>query len=234
MKKIIAIAVAAITLVSSTFALDLEVGARGILGKTFTNDMKALGEEFKGVNINTPMDYGFGVYGNFALFGGLGIQAEVNVMKGGVEFTGEKIDKNTANKENIKKTEFEQWLIDVPVMAWLNLDCWKLTIGFGTGVNFSFAMDPTTDIQKIKDDVKGIYGDKNFTVGLVTGADVKFYLTDNLGIVLSGRWILNFEKTTAKYPIEIADGIGTEVELPSIEFKRNAIYGGLGVEWKLF
>lgn len=235
MKKIISMAIAAVMLVSATFALDFEIGARGILGKTFDNDWGTASEEIKGLNVNTEMDAGFGVYGNFALFGGLGIQAEVNVLKGTIQFTGDKVTWGSAGHtdEEIKKTEFDQWLIDVPLMAWMNLDCWKLTIGFGLGANFSFAMEPSTDLKTIKDKVKETYDGKTFEVGFAAGVDVKFYFTNNLGIVASARYIGNFNETTRKYPVQFA-GQDTEVEGPGIEFKRNSLYGGLGIEWKFF
>ena len=89
MKKIIAIAITAICLVSASFALDLEFGARAILGSNLDPE-SSLRDSAITIKDSDTFDFGFGAYGNFALFGGLGIQAEANYIKSSITFLGDK------------------------------------------------------------------------------------------------------------------------------------------------
>lgn len=216
MKKIIAMAVAAVLMVSAGFALDLEFGARGILGRNLN-----LNEDFKtnyaAAKEDQSFDYGFGVYGNFALFGGLGIQAEANYITSHVDFVAKKAN------EDYEPVKYEICTLDLAPMVWLNLDLWKLTIGFGAGPNFSIQIPSLSDVKTATKD--------QFRTGLIAGADVKFYFTDHLGLVLSGRYITEFEKKDV--PVEVA-GMNSGVSYTTFETGRKTIYGGLGLEFKLF
>ena len=212
MKKIIAMVVAAVLMVSATFALDLEFGARGILGMNL-----GLDQNLKDVKIEKDgtYDFGFGVYGNFALFGGLGIQAEANYIKSSVTFSGEK-GGDTVEVPYVLHT------LDVAPMLWLNLDLWKFTIGFGAGPNFSIVVPSLNDALSATKD--------QFVPGLIAGADFKFYLTDHLGLVLSGRYIMEFTKSTYTFD---AAGQTFDSNVPKYDYNRKTIYGGLGLEFKL-
>jgi len=211
MKKIIAMAVAAVCLVSASFALDLEFGGRAILGKNVSGLNKETVDQIKA---DPNFDFGGGVYGNFALFGGLGIQAEANAIKSSINIS----------KEGAKKTgDYDFYSVDLAPMVWFNLDLWKLTLGFGAGPNFNIALNNLSDITAAKKD--------QFTMGLATGADFKFYFTDHLGLVLSGRYIMEFQKKDVA--IEVA-GYDTGSSYPTIEYSRKTLYGGLGLEYKLF
>ena len=215
MKKIIAMAVAAVFMVSATFALDLEFGARGILGRNL-NLNQDLKTNYAAAKEDQSFDYGFGVYGNFALFGGLGIQAEANYVTSHVDFKAKK------ENEEYKPVKYEIATLDLAPMAWLNLDLWKLTIGFGVGPNFSIELPSLSDIKTAKKD--------QFRTGLIAGADFKFYITDHLGLVLSGRYITEFKKK--EVPIEVG-GINSGASYTTFETGRKTIYGGLGLEFKL-
>ncbi|MBO7583780.1 MAG: outer membrane beta-barrel protein [Treponema sp.] len=210
MKKIIAMAVAAVMMVSAASALDLEFGARAILGRNL--DSGTFKENMAQAKQDKTYDFGFGVYGNFALFGGLGIQAEANYVKSSITFA----------KEGKEEVQYDMHTLDLSPMLWLNLDLWKFTLGFGVGPNFEIPLASLGDIKNAKK--------QDFTVGLIAGADFKFYFTDHLGLVLSGRYVTDWQKKDV--PIEV-NGYNSGATYPSYEFTRKSIYGGLGLEWKI-
>ena len=205
MKKIIAMAVAAVCFVSATFALDLEFGGRALLGRNLGLDTK-LKEDVASAKEDKTYDFGFGLYGNFALFGGLGIQAEANYVKSSIVFQAEGKD----------EVPYEMHMLDLSPMVWLNLDLWKFTLGFGAGPNFAIQVGSAGDVFKAKK--------QDFDLGFITGADLKFYFTDHLGLVLSGRYILDIDKKKINV-------YGNEI--PEYKLDRKTIYGGLGLEWKI-
>ena len=211
MKKLIAMAVAAACLVSATFALNFEIGARGILGynMALNSDFKT---EYSEATAEKVFDAGFGAYANFALFNALGVQVEANYIQGSKDFNV---------KSTGETTPFAIRTLDLAPMVMLNLDLWRLTISLGAGPNFSIPITNT-----IAGDLKAAKSE-DFKMGLIGGADVKFYITDHLGIVLSGRYIGEFdERKVTVY----------NIETPYSEYipARKTVYGGLGVEWKLF
>ncbi len=215
MKKIIAMAVAAVLMVSAASALDLEFGARGILGRNLDNG--TFKENVTQAKEDKTFDAGFGIYGNFALFGGLGIQAEANYVKSSINFQAKDPDTN-----KYKSVPYELHTLDLSPMVWLNLDLWKFTLGFGAGPNFSI---PVASLGEVKNATKD-----QFTVGLIAGADFKFYFTDHFGIVLSGRYITDWTKKNI-----VLEGYGQTVDtgIPEYSFNRKTLYGGLGLEFKL-
>lgn len=209
MKKIIALAIVAISMVSASFALDFSIGARGIAGMNLdpadsVNNAK--------VEKDAVYDFGFGVNANFALLGSLGLQGEANFITSKGKFN---------DLTNNKTTEYDTILMDMPVMLWLNLDLWKFTLGFGAGPNFSATLNEYSEIKAMSD---------KFKVGICAGVDGKFYLTNHLGLVASIRYIMDFQKTSV--PIEV-QGVNVG-EYPSVEYTRKSLYGGLGLEWKFF
>lgn len=209
MKKIIALAIVAISMVSASFALDFSIGARGIAGMNLdpaesVNNAK--------VEKDAVYDFGFGVNANFALLGSLGLQGEANFITSKGKFN---------DLTNNKTTEYDTILMDMPVMLWLNLDLWKFTLGFGAGPNFSATLNEYSEIKAMSD---------KFKVGICAGVDGKFYLTNHLGLVASIRYIMDFQKTSV--PIEV-QGVSVG-EYPSVEYTRKSLYGGLGLEWKFF
>ena len=209
MKKIIALAIVAVSMVSASFALDFSIGARGIAGMNLdpadsVNNAK--------VEKDAVYDFGFGVNANFALLGSLGLQGEANFITSKGKFD---------DLTNSKTVEYDTILMDMPVMLWLNLDLWKFTLGFGAGPNFSATLNEYSEIEAMSD---------RFKVGICAGVDGKFYLTNHLGLVASIRYIMDFQKTSV--PIKVQ---GQEVaSYPSVEYTRKSLYGGLGLEWKFF
>lgn len=238
MKKIIAMAAAAVIMASSTFALGLSAGVRGDLGKTLSNDWADVKTELSSVNINTELDFGFGGYVNVEVLNGLGIQVEGNVIKNSFQFTGGTYDEATDTTKYTTK-DYDVWMVDVPVMLWDNFDLGRLTLGLGAGVNFSFNLDATdrSSFETAYDKAKEVYTNKSYIMGACAGIDGKFFITDTIGIVGSVRYIGNFEKTTASYPIGGTDDEGhsdNSVEYPTVNFTRNSFYAGIGVEVRLF
>ena len=107
-------------------------------------------------------------------------------------------------------------------MLWLSVDLWKLQLGFGAGPNFAIQVNALGDVKGAKK--------QDFTVGIIGGTDIKFYFTDHIGLVLSGRYVTDFKKQNVKI-----EAYGKEVDtgLPEYSFNRKSIYGGLGLEFKL-
>ena len=206
MKKIIAMAVAAVCLVSATFALDLEFGGRAIFGRNL--GAGSFQENYTAAKEDKTFDFGGGAYANFALFGGLGVQAEANYVKSSIKFAG-------AGRE---ETKYDIHTLDLAPMLWLNLDLWKFTLGFGAGPNFSIPVMSVSDATKAKKE--------DFTVGLIAGTDFKFYCTKHLGIVLSGRFVTEWDKKNINV-------YGVDTGIPEYTFNRKTLYGGLGLEWKI-
>ena len=226
MKKLIALAVAAATMVSAAFALDLEAGGRFFLGTNLGSstleDQGSLSDACKNLTLDSQLDYGFGAYVNFALFGGLGVQGEANLTKGTATVNG--------LATGTTASDYEIWTLDLPVMVWANFDLWRFTIGGGVGVNFSMDLQPG--------DLKSLYAqsvanakDNAFRMGLAVGLDAKFYFTKHLGLVASGRYIMDFNKK--EVPINI-NGQNTGYTYPTVEFTRRSLYGGLALEFKFF
>lgn len=224
MKKIITSIIIAMTMVASSFALDFSIGAKGVLSTNLDPESKvSFKETYTNLKTNPVFDGGFGVFANFALLGGLGVQAEANFITSNVNF---------ALEEN-KVVDYESLVMDVPVMLWLNLPIWKLSLGLGAGVNFSTELNRSVEgsagyAQQIKEN--------QFKMGFVAGADFKIYFTKHLGLVMGGRYIIDFNKTTVPLVGDGDTGIGAvdELERPSIEFTRKNLTGGVGLEFKFF
>ena len=96
MKKIIALAIIAVSMVSASFALELEIGAKVIGGQNVADGSTAA-DTVKNLNADSHFQYGGAAYLNFALFGGLGLQLEPTIIKGSVSFQGEADGSTTAN-----------------------------------------------------------------------------------------------------------------------------------------
>ncbi len=212
MKKIIALAIAAVTLISSTFALDFSLGGKAVLGTNLASDDTLTGT-ITSLSKDSAFDFGGNVYANFALLGGLGVQGEANIINSSITFaTGD-----------AKTEKYSTLQLDIPLMVWLNLDLWRFTLGFGAGPNFGITL---TDLSELKSATK-----ESFKIGLVAGADLKFYFTKHLGLVTSVRYIMDFKKD--ERAIEIS-GYDTGATYPTVEYTRRSLYGGIGLEFKLF
>lgn len=212
MKKIFAMALIAVTLVSSTFAIGFGIGGKAVLGKNLASEDTLKGT-VTGLTKDSAFDFGGNVYANFALLGGLGVQAEANLIHSSITFaTGE-----------AQTTEYATLQLDIPLMVWLNLDLWRFTLGFGAGPNFGITL---SELNELKSATK-----ESFKMGLAAGVDLKFYFTKHLGLVTSARYIMDFKKD--ERAIEVS-GYDTGETYPTIEYTRRSLYGGIGLEFKLF
>ena len=238
MKKIIALAIIAVSMVSASFALELEVGAKLIGGQNVADGSTAA-DTVKNLNADSHFQYGGAAYLNFALFGGLGLQLEPTIIKGSVSFQGEKDVDGTVN---VYTADYDALTLDVPLMVWLNLDLWKLTIGFGGGVDFSMDLNRNESYWSQVANRAQQERNKAASEGLakmsfawIAGVDTKFYLTDHLGLVASARYIMDIKKKDV--PVTVGAGnmeVNTGVTYPTIEYGRRFLYGGIGVEFKFF
>ena len=238
MKKIIALAIIAVSMVSASFALELEVGAKLIGGQNVADGSTAA-DTVKNLNADSHFQYGGAAYLNFALFGGLGLQLEPTIIKGSVSFQGEKDVDGTVN---VYTADYDALTLDVPLMVWLNLDLWKLTIGFGGGVDFSMDLNRNESYWSQVANKAQQERNKAASEGLakmsfawIAGVDTKFYLTDHLGLVASARYIMDIKKKDV--PVTVGAGnmeVNTGVTYPTIEYGRRFLYGGIGVEFKFF
>lgn len=216
MKKIIALAIVAVSMVSASFALNLSVGARGNAGMNLDagrSTIEQMKEEGAKLSAETPYDLGFSVYGNAAILGGLGVQMEANFVTSNASFTD-------ATKGETQK--YETMLLDVPVMVWLNLDLANFVVGVGAGPNFSTRIQEMSEVKSLTKD--------SFKMGVAVGVDGKFFFNKNLALVASVRYVMDFVKTTV--PIEI-EGYDTGYSYPNVDFTRKSIYGGVGLEFKI-
>ena len=236
MKKIIALAIIAVSMVSASFALELEIGAKVIGGQNVADGSTAA-DTVKSLNSDSHFQYGGAAYLNFALFGGLGLQLEPTIIKGSVSFKGEADGSTTA-----ETTPYDALTLDVPLMVWLNLDLWKLTIGFGGGVDFSMDLNRNesylSQIQNETQKQKAVAasdGLAKMSFAWIVGVDTKFYLTDHLGIVASARYIMDIKKKEVPVTVGVGQAeINTGYTYPTVEYGRRFLYGGLGVEFKFF
>jgi hypothetical protein len=220
MKKLISALVVLFCMISSTYAFSLAFGARGILGK----DMDSLSSLNVNNVFNSETSAGFGAYVNLGLFGGLGVQGEVNVNMKNVmliPYTNIPVQYDYASK-----------LIDVPVMLWLQLSLWKFSVGVGLGPNFSFDLNPFFNVTN--GFTVNNLTTNGYTYGAVGGADVKFYFTKHIGLVASARVIFDIGKgnNNSLYYIDSTGNINFNYNI--IAVTRKTIYGGLGIEFKLF
>lgn len=230
MKKLITLAAAALLIAGSAFALDFEIGGRFFMGTNLGNSEitdLASGDasaknKLKDINLDSNLDYGFGVYSNFALFGGLGVQGELNLTKGSASIGG--------LASGAKADDYSVWTLDAPIMLWANFDLWRFTIGAGAGVNFSFDLQ-SGSFKDLYGQVSSNAKDNMFRTGFACGTDAKFYFTEHLGLVASGRFIMDFSKK--EVPVKV-EGIEAGASYPTISFDRRSLYGGLGLEWKFF
>lgn len=232
MKKIITMALVAIAFASATFALDFEIGAKIIAGQNVADGSTAT-ETVKGVTADSNFEFGAAAYANFALFGGLGVQVEPTVIKSNVTFAGNTM---TVNQE------YDALTLDVPVMVWLNLDLWKLTIGAGAGVDFSMELDRNASLKDATNAATGAVIEaakakdlSKTSFAWIVGADGKFYLTNHIGIVASVRYIMDINKKDVPVTVGLNDkAVDTGITYPSIEYGRRFLYGGVGLEFKFF
>ena len=207
MKKIIGVLLVAATLVSSTFALSLSLGGRGLAGGRLDTVQNIKTNKGEGLS------FGGGAYVHAELFGGLGAQAEANFVVNKLP-SGDKLT-----------------LIDMPIMAWYSLDLFDLfEIGLGVGPNFSNIF---TDFTKLVNDIPDIKNANTWNTGIAVGANFKIFFNKHIGLVLGANGVFDFTKNQFFEALAATDKkeafFGN-----SADGKRKEIYGTLGLEFKLF
>lgn len=228
MKKILALFIAAVCFVGTSFALDFEVGAKLDLGKNLAEGETVVGT-LQGMDATGDFQFGGSAYVRAAIFPFLGVQVEPTIFKSTVSLE---------NGELNTKATYDSLTLDVPVMYWSGLKIWRLAVGAGVGINFSKDIDMDKNALENATAILGDAKDSltNFAWGLVAGADAKVYVTKHIGIVGSLRYVMDLSKKTVPIVIEPIDGVelDTGKTYDTVEVARRFLYGSLGVEFKLF
>ena len=199
MKKILGILIIAATMISSSFALGLSIGGRGLIGGNIDKIQNATKTKGEG------LVYGGGAYVNLEVLGGLGVQAEANFVSNQV-----------GSSENIN-------LVDIPLMLWYNFDVFDVvSFGLGAGVNFS------TITNNVFQDIKNF---NTWNTGLAAGANFKVFFNKHFGLVLGVNGVFDFTKRSNE---DIAADVVNGQDAKFINTERQAVYGTLGAEFRLF
>jgi len=220
MKKILVLVLTALCFAGSAFALDFEVGVKGNFGNNVGAGETAQ-DVVKGLDTTSDFQFGGAAYVHASLLG-LGVQIEPSIVKSTVNF---------ASKEFKETQVYDAMIFDLPIMLWGNINLFKLSVGAGAGVNVSAELSRDTSyIDQASSAVKAAI-DNPLCLGLVAGIDAKLYVTDNIGIVTSARYIMDLTKRDVPVVVE---GFDTGVTYPTLEYARRYLYGSVGVEFKLF
>ncbi len=226
MKKIIIVMAAVVAMACPMFAFNIEIGAKANLGDNI-KDGKTVSETIQNIDTSADFQFGGSVYANVSVLGGLGVMVEPTIFQSTVKFNGESFD---------EVYHYDSLTLDVPVMPWLNLNLFNFaSIGVGAGLNFS--MDLTNNVDYLTQVANAVqnFDMKNYAWSLVCGADAKIFINKHFGIVASARYIMDI--TSREVPIVVeAYGatVNTGASYPTIEYARRFLYGGIGVEFKLF
>ena len=214
MKKLLGILIVATTLISSTFAFSLAVGGRGLVGGRLDTIQNAAQTKGAGLSL------GGGVNVNLELFGGLGAQAEANFVN------------NTLADGNTKVT-----LVDLPIMAWYQLNLFKDTIGIGFGIGPNFS-NIFTDFNTLVKDVPNLNDKNKWNTGLAIGAAFKIFFGEkkHVGLVLGANAVFDFTANEFFNALSQPGGENKKNALfgNSEDGKRKEIYGTIGLEWRFF
>ena len=192
MKKILALALTALVAVSSTFALDMSIGLKGIVGGDNSSP--------KGT------DLGGGIDINLNIWKGLGVQIESNIITSKITGTG---SEGLTLQDNLN--------VNIPVIAWYNMDFTHFGFGTGLGVNCSLA-GKHTEVQS-----------SAFKMGLAAGANVRWHITPNVALVLGATGSLDCFPTLTK----TQNGTSSTYKFIQSDYTRNSIYESLGVQYTL-
>lgn len=211
MKKLLGVLLVAATMAASTFALDLSIGGRGLIGGNIGKVAEVAQNKGEGLVA------GGGIYANFSLFGGFGIQGEVNFLNSQIAV------KKGAEGETVGYTTTSCNIVDVPILAWYNFQIAKFAIGAGVGVNFSAMLPDNTNVFQAASQ-KDMWN-----AGLAVGANVKFYFNDHFGLVIGANGVFDFIETSV-----VVNGGTKEYLFDKDDGKRKSVYGTIGVEFKLF
>lgn len=164
MKKLLGVLIITLTMISSTFALGLSFGGKGLVGGRMYDINNTV--ETKKFD---RLSYGGGAYLNFELFGGLGVQAETNFVHN--QLTGINY-------------------IDIPIMGWWELSLFDLfKFGFGGGLNISRIVLSDQNFG----DVFSIGKGESWNQGIAVGANMKIFFNTKIGLVIGANGVFELK-----------------------------------------
>ena len=169
MKKLFALFFTTVLFISSSFALNLAVGGRLMLGGN-------IGADYSGFE---GMVGGGGAYLNLDFIGGFGAQGEVNVVTNKIEVS--------TKDSTLTTTDYQ--IIDFPFMLWYNLNLSRIAIGGGAGINFSSFSNENIGNRWNVGAAAGLNFKVFFTdhIGLVLGAHSVFDFLPTVTVTSSGK-----------------------------------------------
>lgn len=148
--------------------------------------------------------FGGGLDINLDLAKGFGVQIEGNIAP----------CKTTSSGDGL--TVADSMMIQIPVMAWYNLRLARFGLGLGLGASCTIS-------DKHQEDA---FGTK---MGLAAGARMRFFVTDSFALSVGVTGNLDCLPTLTR----TTDGDSSTYRLVKSDFSRNAVYGSLGVEYKI-
>lgn len=190
MKRFILVFAILFLALGSTFAFDMSLGLKGIIG----TDNSAI----KG----TALGGGFDI--NLDFIKGFGLQIESNIAP------------STITSTNDGVTLTNNMLVQIPVMAWYNAKFNWFGLGLGAGISCVLSENYPENSSNMK-------------MGLSAGARMRFFVSENFAISLGATGNLDCFPTLIKTLTDNGKNYKTEKS----DFSRNAIYGSIGVEYKL-
>lgn len=146
---------------------------------------------------------GGGVDLNMNMYNGLGIQIESNIITSAL---------TTGDGLNCE----DHFTVNIPVMGYYNYRFNKVSIGAGAGLGCT-----------ISDSVAKA-GGTDLKMGLVGGINAKYFVTDDVAIVIGATGMLDSFPTL----VRTTSGNSTNYKFVSSDFSRNSVYGSIGVMYK--
>lgn len=216
MKKLLISVLMVLGLISSSFALNLSFGAKGMLGANVGTNMDSIAADLVKAKTTVNFLYAGGIYTDLSIFGPLGVQVGANIGK----------NKVTTNDSDGKVVEeYEELLLDVPVMIWADFKLGPIGLGLGIGPNISFGLGADYSFAGIEAEADKLEMNKAVW-GLAAGANAKIYFNKHVALVGGANYVLDIQKKEITFKDSMAEGF--------MEFNRSALYGDLGLELKLF
>jgi len=183
MKKLIVLVASILMVAGSSFAMDMNIGLKGLVGA-----------DNSGVSGTV---IGGGVDLNIDLYKGLGLMFGSNISTAKIATTDEGLSVTN------------DLCINIPVMAWYNLDFSHFGLGAGAGLDCSVT--------------------SNFKMALAAALNLKWHINNQFSLVLGANGVLDCLPTLAKKQNESS----STYNFVSSDFSHNALNCTLGLEYKL-
>lgn len=148
-------------------------------------------------------------------FGG-GLDINLDLLKGfGVQIESNIATSTITSKDNGITVE-DNLLVQLPVMAWYNARFNWFGFGLGAGMSCVISENHPENTSNIK-------------LGLASGARIRFFVSENFAISFGASGNLDCFPTLVK----TTNGNSKNCKFEKTDFSRNAIYGSIGVEYKI-